>query len=205
MLEIFLLNKVRITVVILTVFALTFAGVPFVLAGDETLPKPKVLGKETIYTSKRLSTYDSIIVKDFPINEAEVSNIGDRERSRYEAAKPKMVNILSEELIRQLKAKKLFKKVQRNKGETAKAIILEGKFTQVNAGSRALKFAVGYGAGSSKITIQGRLLDATTKKELAVFENDRHSPFNLADFERIFMEDTKNQAKDLAEFLGKLY
>lgn len=175
------------------------------LAADETLPKPKVLNEETIYATKRLSTYDNLIIKDFPIDKAEVSNISDGDMPRYKALKPKLVNMLSDEVVRQLRAKKLFKKVQRNGQTGGKTIIMEGRFTEVNAGSRAAKFWVGYGAGSSKIAVKGRLLDAATGKELAVFENSRHSPMSMEDFDRILTRDTKNLGVDFGKFLEKLY
>ena len=87
----------------------------------------------------------------------------------------------------------------------ADTVILEGKFTEVDAGNRALKFWVGFGAGKSKLTVKGRLLDATTGTELAAFENDRHAPMSLANFEEIFLDDTRNLAEDFANFLEKLY
>ena len=189
----------------LTLFVFLTTSVPFALADDTPLPKPDVLGEETIYTSKRLSSYNSFIVRDFPVDGANISNIDKEEQPKFEAMKGKIVNLLSDELVKQLKARKLFKKVQRNGKPDAHTLILEGKFTEVDAGNRALKVWVGFGAGKSKLTVKGRILDAATGKELVVFENDRHAPMSLANFEEIFLDDTRNLAEDFANFLEKLY
>lgn len=175
------------------------------LAADKPLSKPGVLGEETIYTSKPLSNYKALVIRDFPLDQAVLKNMNDEELSRFQAIKPKLLELLSEEFVKRMQSKKLFDRVGRNGDTGPQTLILEGRFSKIDAGNRALKFWVGFGAGKSTLTMEGKLTDGATGEVLAVFENDRHAPFNMADMEKIFDEDTKNLAKDLVEFIEKLY
>ncbi len=175
------------------------------LAADKPLPKPGVLGEETIYTSKPLSNYKALIIRDFPLDQAVLKNMNDEELSRFQALKPKLVELLSEEFAKRMQSKKLFDRVGRNGDTGPQTLILEGGVSKIDVGNRALKFWVGFGAGKSTLTLYGKLIDGATNEVLAVFENDYHDKFSLAEMERIFDEDTKNFAKDLVEFIEKLY
>jgi len=175
------------------------------LAADKPLPKPGVLGEETIYTSKPLSNYSALAIRDFPLEQAILKNMNEEELSRFQAIKPKLVELLSEEFVKRMQSKKLFARVVRNGEAGPQTLVLEGGFSKIDVGNRALKFWVGFGAGKSTLSMYGKLIDGATNEVLAVFENDYHDKFSLADMEKIFDEDTRNFAKDLVELIEKLY
>jgi len=56
---------------------------------------------------------------------------------------------------------------------TEKALLLRTKLAEVNAGSRALRYWVGFGAGSAWVKIDGELVDAKTSNVLLKFEQRR--------------------------------
>ncbi len=196
----------RVSSFLLFAFLLAFS--PLALADEKPLSKPDVLTEETVYTSQRLSTYDTIIIRDVKTDGAEYSRVDDEEKAKIEAMKPLLIRTISESLDMELKTRKLFKNVLKNEEPKGKAVIFEGAITEFNAGSRALKFFVGFGAGMAYLTIKGRLIDAETGKELAVFE-DRETGFkgamSMESYQDLFPHQAKSLGENVANFLGKLY
>lgn len=189
----------------IVMFASTGAGV---LAAD-TLPKPEALSEETIYLTEKLSSsYDTLVIKQFTADKAEYSRVDDEERGGIEKMKPNLVRTISDTLEAELKAKSIFKKIIKDGSPTGKAVILEGEITEFNAGSKALKFFVGFGAGKAYLKSRGRLLDAATGKELVTFE-DRETGYlgsmSMMSYDDLFPHQAKGMGENLARFLEKLY
>lgn len=187
-------------------FTLTGAGMTLAV---ETLPKPEALSEETIYLTEKLSkSYDTLVIKQFTADKAEYSRVDDEERGVIEKMKPNLVRTISDTLEAELKAKNIFKKIIKDGNPTGKAVILEGEITEFNAGSKALKFFVGFGAGKAYLKSKGRLLDAATGKELVVFE-DRETGYlgsmSLMSYDDLFPHQAKGMGENLAKFLEKLY
>ena len=178
-------------------------------AGDKTLPRPEALSEETIFLTEKLSaTYDTLVIKDFTADSAEYSNVNDEEKAGIVKMLPVLKANIALTLESELKDKKIFKTIVRNDGPKDKAVILEGQFSEFNAGSRALKMFVGFGAGKVYIKFKGRLLDAATGKELALFE-DRETGYRgsmtLEGYQDLFPHQAKGIGENLAKFLTALY
>lgn len=174
-------------------------------AQERTLSKPGVLDSEEILTGQPLSKYKTVMIRDFSFEGTRYDRFNKEEMERFSSLRSSLISLLSEEFVRKLKAENLFEKVQRGGEPAQDAIILEGQFIKIDAGNRALKFWVGFGAGKSTVEVKGRLIEAATGKELALFVQDRHSPADLSDLEAVLSSDTKNLAQDLAKFIIKLY
>ncbi|AAR35248.1 DUF4410 domain-containing protein [Geobacter sulfurreducens] len=194
---------------ILVALALTFVA-GFAFAADENpLPKPDVLTEETVYTSQRLSAvYDTIIIRDLTTEGAELSNLDSEEMTKLEAMKPLLVRTVTDSIEMELKLNKLFKTIQKNTQPKGKAVILEGAFTEFNAGNRAVRFWVGFGAGKTYLKVKGRLIDAESGKELATFE-DRETGYRgtmtLENFADLFPHQAKSLGENIVKFIQKLY
>lgn len=177
-------------------------------ADEEPLAKPDVLSEETVFTSKRLSVYDTIVIRDLQTDGAELTNIDSEEMTKFEPMKPMLVRNLTDSLEMELKLRKLFKTILKNEAPKGKAVILEGAFTEFNAGNRAVRFWVGFGAGKTYLKVKGRLIDAETGKELAVFE-DRETGYKgsmtLESFDGLFPHQAKSLGENIANFIQKLY
>ncbi len=188
--------------------AFLLASSALALAEDKPLPKPDVLTEETIFTSQRLSSYDTLVIKDLKTDGAEYSRVDDEERAKIETMKPLLIRTFSESLDMELKSRKLFKNILKNEAPKGKTLILEGAITEFNAGSRALKFFIGFGAGKAYLKVKGRLIDAETGKELAVFE-DRETGFkgamSLESYQDLFPHQAKSLGENVANFIEKLY
>jgi hypothetical protein len=193
----------------LLLLVLTITVSPLTVFGADTLPKPEALSEETIFITEKLSAnYDTIIIKDFSTEGAEYSRVDDEEKAKITNMTPMLLSNIALTLEGELKGKKLFKKIIKNGSPTGKAVILEGQISEFNAGSRALKFWVGFGAGKAYLKFKGRLLDAATGKELANFE-DRETGYrgamSMESYEDLFPHQAKSIGENLAKFLEKLY
>lgn len=178
-------------------------------AGDKTLPKPDALSEETIYLTEKLSAnYDTLVIKDFSAEGAEYSRVNDEEKAGISKMTPMLMNNIADTLTAELKAKGIFKKIARNGATTNRTVILEGSFTEFNAGSRALKIFVGFGAGKAYLKFKGRFVDSTTGKELALFE-DRETGYlgsmSALSYEELFPHQAKGIGENLAKFISALY
>jgi hypothetical protein len=167
-----------------------------------------VLTEETILTGTRLSTYDTIIIKDFKTEGTEYTNVDAEEKPKVDSMKSMIVKGLSDSLEMELKKRNLFKTIQKNAVPTGKALILEGGFTEFNAGNRAVRFWVGFGAGKTYLKAKGRLVDAQTGKELATFverETGYKGTMTMENFEGLFPSQAMSMGENIADFIQKLY
>jgi hypothetical protein len=177
-------------------------------ADEKPLPNPEVLTEETILTGTRLSTYDTIIIKDFKTEGTEYTNVDAEEKPKVDSMKSMIVKGLSDSLEMELKKRNLFKTIQKNAVPTGKALILEGGFTEFNAGNRAVRFWVGFGAGKTYLKAKGRLVDAQTGKELATFverETGYKGTMTMENFEGLFPSQAMSMGENIADFIQKLY
>lgn len=183
--------------------------VPFASAGDSPLPKPEALSKETINLTQKLSeNYDTLLIKAFSTDGVKYSNVNDEEKAKIQQMIPLLKSNISLTLEGELKKNKIFKKIVKNGAASDRVVILEGNFSEFNAGSRALKFWVGFGAGKAYIKFNGRLIDGASGKELATFE-DRETGYrgslSLESYQDLFPHQAKSIGENLSRFLEKLY
>ena len=84
------------------------------------------------------------------------------------------------------------------------ALVIEGKFTKIDPGSRAKRYWAGFGAGKSGVGVEGTVKDASGKV-LAEFSHARSSGIGVGggDYVKFLSDDTKDVGHDIATFLVK--
>jgi len=177
-------------------------------ADEKPLPKPGILNEEAVMTAQRLSSYDTIVIKDFSTEGVVYDRIDDEEKPKVDALKPLIVKNLTLSIEMEMKTRKLFKNVVLNSDAKENAVILEGTFTEFNGGSRALRFWVGLGAGKTYLAVKGRLIDALSGKELATFvdqETGFKGAMSMESFEDLFPHQAQSLGVHIGEFIEKLY
>jgi hypothetical protein len=183
----------------------------FAYAEDKTLSKPGVVDDEEIFLTEKLSTqYDTLIIKDFPTEDAELENINADEKKELTEYRPRIVKNFTESVVKYVKKKTAFKTVESNSAAKGKAVILEGKFTKFNAGQGAAKFWLGAFApkgAKTNLSMEGKLKDASTGKILATFKNTRSGSEGsaLGFMGKVFEIQAKDAGEEIAEFIEKLY
>lgn len=190
------------------VAVLSLAGVAS--AGDSPLSKPEVLGEETIFTTERLARYDTVVVKDFSTEGAEFVNLDDEEKKVVAEITPEIVKNLTDSTVKYLKKSGKFKSVKGNAAATGNAMVVEGKFTRFNGGIGAAKFFLGFMApegAKTNISVNGRLVDAKTGKELAKFSDTRSGGEGggLGRIKGVMPVQATDEGEEIANFIEKLY
>ena len=85
----------------------------------------------------------------------------------------------------------------------ADVLIVEGKFTEMDPGSRAVRSLVGFGAGKSGVSVEGSITSADGKV-LAQFEQRRVGVMGVAGGNSLdkLQSDTRDIGEDIAKFLS---
>ena len=83
------------------------------------------------------------------------------------------------------------------------ALVVDGKFTEMDPGSRAKRYFVGFGAGKSGVTVQGAV-KAADGKVLATFQQRRVGVMGVAGGNSMdkLTSDTRDIGEDIAKFLN---
>ncbi|MEI8355984.1 MAG: DUF4410 domain-containing protein [Deltaproteobacteria bacterium] len=178
-------------------------------ADDNPLPKPDVLGEESVSMTKGFSSYDTIIINDLNMDQAEYSRVDADERKKIESMKPTLNTIFTSTIANELKSRKLFNNVKINAKPEGNELIFDATVNEFNAGSRALTALIGFGSGKVHMVITGRFTDAKTGKELASYKDQEAGGFfgsqDLGGFEGKFPAFVAGIANLTVDFVQKLY
>jgi hypothetical protein len=145
-----------------------------------------------------------VVIRPFSATEADITK-GEKkdETRRMQAAGP---GILAERFVVKLTEFGPFTSVSAlESGATVPpdALVVEGKFTELDPGSRAKRYFVGFGAGKSGVTVEGSL-KAADSTVLATFRQRRVGVMGIGGGDSMgkLISDTKNIAEDLATLLS---
>lgn len=177
--------------------------------GGDQVKSKRVLGKEQIEIKEPLGKkYTTIVIPDFSFENTNIQQVDKTKHPDFDVTVHKLGTSIPDQIAAHLKEWKVFNKVIRVKKldkTYPDAVALKARFTTVTSGNRALRFWVGFGAGSSTVGVDGQIIDASSKNNLARFLQNRHSPASMGDYHIVFESDGKNLAKDIARFIQKLY
>jgi hypothetical protein len=79
-------------------------------------------------------------------------------------------------------------------------LMIKARVTEMNPGSFALRFWIRFGAGKTRVEMEGEILDANTETTLLKFKHARVSARGIAFYERVLTRD----AMDVSEDIGKM-
>ena len=83
------------------------------------------------------------------------------------------------------------------------SIIVDGKFTKIDPGSRTKRYFVGFGAGKSAVSVTGTVKDATGTR-LAAFQQTRYGVMGMGGGDSLgkLLSDSRSIGEDIAKFLS---
>jgi hypothetical protein len=101
----------------------------------------------------------------------------------------------------------LAQKAQRKIGVKAGAertLIIRARLSKLDPGSRAARYWAGFGAGAVKIEMTGEILDASSKKTLVRFRQERRSGFGAfgGGYDELFTRTARQIGEDVAGLLN---
>lgn len=85
----------------------------------------------------------------------------------------------------------------------SKVLLIRGKVTQMNPGSKALRYWVSFGAGQSRVEISGEVVDMQSNTPLARFVHARSSGIGVwgGDYQKFLTDDTHDVGEDVGKML----
>lgn len=165
----------------------------------------KDAGRVGMAVGFNVKDYPMIAVEQFPVAKSEIEDEGDQRFA------DRMAAFYQSELVRRFRETGLFRSVV-NLSETDfstrpdKTLRLRGSITRLGRGSQAVRYLVGFGAGSTRAQAEMHFEDAESGQVLMVTADRRLASVGVfgGDDEDFLRESFKDMARDLARFLTRL-
>ncbi|HTK28636.1 MAG TPA: DUF4410 domain-containing protein [Vicinamibacterales bacterium] len=177
-----------------------------VVSGQDQKPlqsiKEGILDQITLYVDKPPAS-SHVVIRPFSATDADIVRGEKKDETKtMQADGPRL---LTERFIASLKGLGPFTDVSALEGEAAPpadALLVEGKFVELDPGSRAKRYFVGFGSGKSAVTIAGTV-KAGDGALLASFEHRRVGVMGMGGGDSLgkLAGDTKDLGEDVAKFL----
>jgi hypothetical protein len=154
-----------------------------------------------LYVEKLPSTTAAVVIRPFSATAADLTE-GAKDGEDTKKMQTEAPPLLAETFVTSLKKLGPFTDVSVASGSAtpAGALVIEGKFIEMDPGSRAARIWVGYGAGKSGVTAKGTV--KSDGKLIAEFQQRRIGMRGKTNID-ILREDTKTIGDDIAKFLNK--
>ncbi|MFH0872537.1 MAG: DUF4410 domain-containing protein [bacterium] len=147
--------------------------------------------------------YSTIVLKEFSLEGAAIQDNPDTEA--YAESLPTEFSQMVEEFLEVYKAsqKVVLEKAGKGGASEGGAVVVEGRFTKITAGSTAARIVVGWGAGSSTVAAEWTVKDASTGKVLGEYKKNQHSSSSVRGIHAL-ESDARYLARYVASTIAKL-
>lgn len=191
---------------VLAAVGLGIPGMAAVPAGDSSpvrTIKGGVLDGITLYVDKPPASAQAVIRRFSATDEDIVNGEKKDETKTMQADGPRL---LAERFVAKLKELGPFTDVSMLEPGAAPpsvALVVEGKFIELDPGSRAKRYFAGFGAGKSAVAVSGSVKTADGML-LAAFEHRRIGVMGMGGGDSLgkLTSDTKSLGEDVAKFLS---
>jgi len=195
-------------IVAASLFVATFTAGSDVVAEEQTMSIREGVLDEIELKAVMLPKDSTVLVRLFNADRADLgtAEAGDNQK-RVDAAKMmqrESPDMLAEAIVSTLQLGGAFVSAKKTAdAPTGKDLVVEGTFTMINPGKRAMRW-VAPGAGKSGIAVDGTVKNAKGEV-LATFKHMRHSGIGLGggDYVKFLTDDTKDVGHDIAVFLKR--
>ena len=155
----------------------------------------------TILQPFHLDTYNDIAVESFDITRVALPN---PKENTYEAVRSALSSLkpaFLEGFQKNLRRKPGGANPVRGKGQT---LVLLVRLTKLDPGSQAARYFGGFGAGAVKIEMTGEVVDASSRKVLVRFKQERRSGFGMfgGGYGELFARTARQIGGDIADLLN---
>ena len=163
-----------------------------------------ILDEIRLYADK-LPAVSHVVIRPFSATDEDLVE-GDRHKDETKKMQVDAPPMLSREFVTKLKEFGPFTDVSALEADAAApadSLVVEGKFIEMDPGSRAKRYFVGFGAGKSGVTVEGAV-KAADGTVLATFKQRRVGVMGVAGGSSMgkLTADTKNIAEDVAKFMS---
>jgi hypothetical protein len=145
--------------------------------------------------------YTTIVLKEFSLEGAAIQENEDV-KAFAQTLPPDFAEWVSSYLESMHVSQKVV--VEKGKGEVPQgALLVEGRFTKITAGSTAARWVVGWGAGSSTVGAEWTVKDASTGKVVNTFKKNQHTSSSVRGIHAV-ESDARFLAKYVASTIQKI-
>jgi uncharacterized protein DUF4410 len=155
----------------------------------------------TIVQPFRLDTYSDIAVESFDIARVTLPNPNENTYGAVRAALSSIKPAFLEGFRENLRRKTGGANTARGKGQT---LVILVRLTRLDPGSQAARFWGGLGAGAVRIEMTGEIVDASSRKILVRFKQERRSGFGVfgGGYGELFARTARQIGGDIADLLN---
>jgi len=154
-----------------------------------------------------LNAYSRVIVANLdtsatPLPPADENTCGPT-KIVLKSASDIFTNALRDEFKEAKSSQEIVGPVDKVTGADSRTLIVKGKVTEMNPGSQALRYWVGFGAGKSRVEVAGEIIDAQSNKPLARFKHAKASGIGTfgGDYQKFLTDDTHDVGEDIGKML----
>jgi uncharacterized protein DUF4410 len=170
--------------------------------------KDGILDEAVLYVQKLdVTPATAIVIKPFSATDSDLGTGGeggkDTRKAEAKQIQEQGPGILGDAFVAKLKELGPPAAVSSAASGAADAVVVEGKFTTIDPGSRTKRYFVGFGAGKSIVEVSGTI--KTGDKVLATFKHKRLGVMGAGggDSLKKLSADTKSIGEDIAKFVSE--
>ena len=155
----------------------------------------------TILQPFRLDAYNDIAVESFDITGVTLPNPKENTHAAVRSALGSLKPAFIEGFQKNLRRKPGGANPVRGKGQT---LVIVVRLTKLDPGSQAARYWGGFGAGAVKIEMTGEIVDASSRKILVRFKQERRSGFGMfgGGYGELFARTARQIGGDVAGLLN---
>jgi hypothetical protein len=158
----------------------------------------------TIVQPFRLDSYNDIAVESFDITGVPLPNPKENTYKAVRSALSKIKPAFIEGFQRSLRHKPGANEMASRPGTRPNTLVVRARLTKLDPGSQAARYFAGFGAGAVKIAIVGEIIDASSRKTLVRFAQERRSGFGMfgGGYGELFVRTARQIGGDVAGLLN---
>ncbi len=158
----------------------------------------------TIVQPFRLDSYNDIAVESFDITGVPLPDPRENTNQAVQSALSRIKPAFLEGFQRNLRYKPGASEVASRSGTRSNTLVIRVRLTKLDPGSQAGRYFGGFGAGAVKIAIAGEIIDASSRKTLVRFAQERRSGFGMfgGGYGELFVRTARQIGGDVAGLLN---
>jgi hypothetical protein len=158
----------------------------------------------TIVQPFRLDSYNDIAVESFDITGVPLPNPKENTYQAVRSALSRIKPAFIEGFQRNLRHKPGANDPANHSRTRPNTLVIRARLIKVDPGSQAARYFGGFGAGAVKIAIVGEIIDASSRKTLVRFAQERRSGFGMfgGGYGELFVRTARQLGEDVAGLLN---
>jgi len=153
------------------------------------------------YVKKSSPSHDTLLILEPSFDKIILSDMNEDELQSFNVNMSKYTKCFVDNMSDILLEDKIYNTVDKYKSSANNPLVLECHFTEFNAGNRALRFFVSFGAGKTEVEMECKLSDNTGILAKEEKSEDATAFYKLGGPESYFQDFIKELSEEFANFV----